>query len=296
MDRLGQGAVYLLFRFLLLVLRIVFALPRVKGIMVWLFQKAIRYRGNVVRSNLKLAFPEKTEAEIHQISTLFYGHFADLILQHVEGWGFEEGEWKGAVCFAPGNALEDYSEKGQSSIVVMGHTGNWEWAGLRASWVQGVKMATVYKPQRNRFINRYLLEERSKFGMEQVPMKGVMRFIQTSEKPFCLTFLADQSGPRDSEFYPTFFGVETSFFGGWAKIAIRKGLPVLYAGVKKTGVTTYKVHFVPLWDGKGKIEASKLVQFFAQKLEDDIRQQPENWLWSHRRWKWRKKVEGIKPR
>ena len=197
-----------------------------------------------------------------------------------------ESEWKQAVYFEPGNALEMQSQKGQSCLVVMGHTGNWEWAGLRASWVKGMLMGSVYKPQRNQYINRYLVEERSKFGMQQVAMKGVMRFIQTSKSPFCLTFLADQSGPKDSEFYPSFFGVQTSFFGGWAKIALRKGLPVLYAGVKKTGAAAYAVHFEYLWDAKEEISAPNLVQRFATALQQDIEQQPENWLWSHRRWKW----------
>jgi KDO2-lipid IV(A) lauroyltransferase len=292
MKRVGQGAVYLLFRLLLVVGGMAFAVPGFRLFLLWFFERVLRYRTKVIRSNLTLAFPEWSSTEVNKTASLFYGHFVDLLLQHREGKRKGKQDWLETVRFAPGNLLESYGEAGVSCFVVMGHTGNWEWAGLRASWVTGLQMATVYKPQRNKYITEYLVKERARFGMQQVPMKGVMRFIRASKTAYCLTFLADQSGPRDSEFYPSFFGVRTSFYGGWAKIAIRTGVPVLYAGVQKTGNKTYAVVFRMVWDGKEAILAEKLVQRYAEELELDIRRQPENWLWSHRRWKWKKQGFG----
>ena len=122
MGGLGQGAVYLLFRTLLLLAGIAFAIPGTKGFLVWLFEKVICYRVQVVKANLMLAFPGKTTEEIHRISSDFYRHFVDLILQQRQGRGMGELEWKEAVFFAFGNALEEHSKKGRSCIVVMGHT------------------------------------------------------------------------------------------------------------------------------------------------------------------------------
>ena len=87
MGGLGQGAVYLLFRTLLLLAGIAFAIPGTKGFLVWLFEKVICYRVQVVKANLMLAFPGKTTEEIHRISSDFYRHFVDLISQQRQGRG-----------------------------------------------------------------------------------------------------------------------------------------------------------------------------------------------------------------
>jgi Kdo2-lipid IVA lauroyltransferase/acyltransferase len=288
MRRLGQGAVYLLFRFLLLFLGIAVYIPGVRPFLVWVLGRVLSYRKNVVLGNLALAFPAVSVGAVDEIAAGFYGHFVNLLMEHAMGRKKSEAEWKESVGFEPENLLEKYAGRGESCFVVMGHTGNWEWAGLRASFVKGLTMAAVYKPQRNVYIQSFLLRERSRFGMQQVAMNEVVRYIHTVATPFCMTFIADQSGPRDSAFYPLFFGVRTSFFGGWAKIALRNGIPVLYAGSKCCGIHKYSIEFKSLWDGKGSMDAEGLVQKFACYLEEEIKGQPETWLWSHRRWKWRK--------
>jgi len=288
MKRLEQGAVYLLFRLLLWFLGMAVAIPKLKPFLVWVMAEGIGYRKKVVMGNLALAFPSSSPEELTKMAAHFYGHFVHLLMQQPLGRKKSECEWIEAVRFDSDNLLEKYAERKVSCFVVMGHTGNWEWAGLRASLVKGLRMASVYKPQRNTFLNDFLVRERSKYGMEQVAMKDVVRYLQSASWPFCLTFIADQSGPKDSEFYPPFFGVKTSFFGGWAKIALRKNIPILYAGAQRHGNTAYSVHFKSIWDGTEIVDAHRLVEKFAAYLEEDIKGQPENWLWSHRRWKWTK--------
>lgn len=291
MQSLGQGAIYLLFRSALALACLVSRIPRIRNLFAFFISNVFGYRKHVVVANLKRAFPQATQNEILNLKANFYTYFSGLFLEHFQGRGKGEQEWKRLVLFPENNLLEQYALDGKTCFILMGHTGNWEWAGLRASFVEGLKMATVYKPQRNRKITDFLVRQRSKFGMLQVPMNEVARFVLTTKEPYALTFLADQSGPESSPFYADFFGQHTSFFGGWATLAVKYRIPVLYAGVHAcSGPNTYRVDFKSIWDGRIVVEPGTLVQYFASLLEADIRQYPSEWLWSHKRWKW------IKPK
>lgn len=291
MKELGQGATYLLFRFFLALAWLVSRIPGIRYLLALLISNVFGYRKKVVTSNLKRAFPQASEDEIQVIRGKFYSYFSGLFLEHLQGKGKGKDEWKRLVLFPENNLLEQYALAGKTCFVLMGHTGNWEWAGLRASFVEGLKMATVYKPQRNRRITHFLVRQRSKFGMLQVPMNEVARFVVTTKEPYALTFLADQSGPQGSPFYADFFGQHTSFFGGWASLATKYRIPILYAGVHSCpSPHMYRVDFKCMWDGSTEVEPQALVQDFARMLEADICQHPSEWLWSHKRWKW------IKPK
>lgn len=291
MKELGQGATYLLFRFFLALAWLVSRIPGIRNLLALFISNVFGYRKKVVTANLKRAFPQASEEEIQVIRGKFYSYFSGLFLEHLQGKGKGKDEWERLVLFPENNLLEQYALAGKTCFVLMGHTGNWEWAGLRASFVVGLKMATVYKPQRNRRITHFLVRQRSKFGMLQVPMNEVARFVVTTKEPYALTFLADQSGPQSSPFYADFFGCNTSFFGGWASLAVKYRIPVLYAGVHSCpSPHRYRVDFKRLWDGSGEVEPQTLIQHFADLLEADICQHPSEWLWSHKRWKW------IKPK
>lgn len=124
--------------------------------------------------------------------------------------------------------------------------------------------------------------------MGTVPMNDVIRLVLQKEKEkvkIITAFLVDQTPPRSYPFWIRFMNRETPFYTGPAKIARKFGHPVIYMKVQKVKRGYYTVEFFPLFDEPAKVSEVEIIQRIVEVLEDTIRQKPEYWLWSHRRWK-----------
>lgn len=243
------------------------------------------YRKQVIQINLQRCFPEKSRKEIKTLHQKYLNYLTDVILQSLLGFASSKSTLAYWQSFAPHNLLDQMATNKTNCFVVMGHTSNWEWAGLRAGMQQGLHMAAVYKPQSNTKIDRFLKKTRRRFGTEMVAMSEVPRFLSKQESPWCLTFIADQNPPKETAHWVDFFGIKTAFFSGWSRLALRKKIPVLLAVPKDLDSWNRCMDFSILYNGTEELSSEELTARYAQALEAQIRNKPEAWLWSHKRWK-----------
>lgn len=255
----------------------------------------IGYRKEVVFTNLRKSFPEKTEAEITYIAKQFYRHFCDTIFETVKLLTISKTVFK-KRCRMDEKAIRDFTyffEKNQTIVGVMGHCGNWEWGAI-AHQVYFTRMITgVYHPLSNKNFDRFMLNLRSRFGGDIVPMQSLYKRLLTLKQQGLSTtigLIADQTAPPESAYWTTFMNQDTPVFNGTEKLARKFNYPVVYLSVKKIKRGYYALHTNILTENPKDLPEGTISEMHTQQLEKDIREIPFSWLWSHRRWKHKKPV------
>ncbi len=283
-----------------LIYRIVYYLIRFAGLLppgvlyfisdliYYLIYYVIRYRRQVVNENLRNSFPEKSTAEIRHIARNYYRHLCDLIVESLYQTGMSEEEISLRVRYNNPEIIQKYFDRGKHVAAVLGHYGNWEWL-CGFPLITPYKCITIYRPLNNRVFDRLMLEARSRFGAEPVPMKMAIRKIYEYDKlgiPSITAFIADQTPPMEkSIFWVDFFNRDTPVYSGVERIAKKMDMAVLFFKMKKTGRGYYEFDLIPLFDNASETTDYEITKAHVAFLEQQIREQPEYWLWSHRRWK-----------
>ncbi len=250
--------------------------------------KIIGYRRKVIFENLKRAFPEKSEAEIQQIARATYRNLTDVTLETLKSFTTPYAEIeRRSPCLNP-EMVNQYLDRGQSVILMGSHLGNWEYSGLTmAPQFHGATL-TAYKPMSNKGMDAYINRSRTRMGMELVAMDEVFKAIRRlSANPTAFVLLSDQSpSSRKSAHWVDFLGQDTASLPGADVLGRKFGLPVLYYRVGRTERRGfYEIEFTELCSDPSAAGKMDITRAFARRLEADIREQPEQWLWSHKRWK-----------
>jgi KDO2-lipid IV(A) lauroyltransferase len=248
----------------------------------------IRYRKKVVAENLHFAFPEKTPKELTRISKAFYHHFCDLIFEIVRYHSMKDTEIVKRVVFKGLELTEPCFNEKRNIIVLALHHNNWEWGSvvhLKSNYI-GVM---VYDPIRNNhLLEKFLVRSRTRWGGICVPVHKTAREIfrlNQMGKPIALWLGADQTAPASSKLWAMFLNREAPFFSGPEKIAVKSNNPVFFHDIRKIKRGHYEIRYVPLFMNPKDIDPNEIILEYIRQMEKSIREQPEYYLWSHRRWK-----------
>lgn len=249
------------------------------------------YRINVVRGNLKNAFPEKTETEIKQIEKRFYRFFCDFILETIKTMSMDEKVSAKRCAFNNPELVEKLCRERGSIILVMGHYGNWEWAGPGFMLHSNAQtLAVIYKPLTNPYFERMTVKMRTRFGTKILIMKNVIRdLITLKNEKIALTILADQTPSNANQaIWLNFLNQETPVFEGTEKIAKKFNFPVVFINVTRPKRGYYEIFAELLVDHPNDMTDGEITKLHTERLEKEIIKTPELWLWSHNRWKHKK--------
>jgi KDO2-lipid IV(A) lauroyltransferase len=247
----------------------------------------VKYRRKVVKQNLKNSFPEKSVADRLEIEKRFYKHLSDLIFESIKTISISPKSLKKRFVFSNLTELTKYFEKGKSVIAVSGHYGNWEWGPLATAYELKEKVLVVYKPLSDNRFEKLINTMRSRFGAILVPMKHTLRkIIEYNSEPHVLVLIGDQTPPREeSHYFINFLNQPTAIFLGVEKIAVRTNKPVIYFSINKIKRGYYECLIKPLVEVPNQTKEFEITNIHTQELENIIRNNPEYWLWSHKRWK-----------
>ncbi len=248
-----------------------------------------KYRRKIVMDNLQIAFPEMTDADRTTIAKGYYRHFADHIVESFKLIHFSKSDLNQRFVYENISLLNNLLDDGKNLVLVSGHLGNWEWM-VNIQPQLRYKYLAIYKPLTNKNFDRLMKHLREKFSVdgELVAMKNIYKrvLLLEQEKVKNITwFLADQSPPADYPVRKKFFNVESPFFSGPAKLAKKFDYPIVYLEISKLSRGYYSAKFKMLNENPALLSEDELMENYIAAIEDSIRKQPEQWLWSHRRWK-----------
>ena len=254
-----------------------------------------RYRLKIVRKNIRFSFPEKSKIEQKAIINAFYHHFADILVEIIYGYRVSDEEMRERVVFENMELLEDLARKKHGVIAYLGHMCNWEWiADVGKQFAdKSIVEYNVYRKQKNERADKAILLLRSKRGGECVEKQQLLRKLvqlRHADHPFVIGLIADQKpSPRNAHTWTTFLNQDTAFLDGGEVLARKFDLGVIYANITSPKRGYYRIHFEVITDNPQAMHENEITLTYARLIEQNIRQQPERWLWTHNRWKHQRK-------
>lgn len=265
-----------------------FLLYRISDLMFFLVYYVTPYRKKVVFDNLRNAFPEKSEAEIQKIARKFYRHLCDFLLESVKPLTMSRQQISKRFKYMNLEVIEAFNNQKRNFAVVSGHYGNWEFNHNLTHFAKREGIG-IYRPLQNKPMDMLFRKIRCRYrGNILTPMENVYKAalqLHNSQKPYLIWFIADQRPPRSNRFWTIFLNQPTSFYNGVEKLSRKLDLAVVYMHVEKVKRGFYEVTFKKLFDHVAVLPENAVTLAFVDELEAEIRQKPEFWLWSHKRWK-----------
>lgn len=255
--------------------------------MAILLYNVVGYRKKVISDNLRRAFPNKNESEIKDITRKCYRNLTDVLFETLKSFTLPVEEATRRCKPLNPELLNQYLDQKRPLILVGSHLGNWEYTGITMPPVFHGTTITAFKPVRNKLMEDFLNRARGRTGMEMVHMEDFFRVMRKrSNEAAIFILLADQSpSSRKSAHWVDFFGQSTASLPGPDVLGRKFGCPVLYYRTVQVRRGFYEITFEEISAQPSTMPEKGITQAFASMLEKDIRQQPEQWLWSHKRWK-----------
>ena len=258
-----------------------------------LINSVFRYRKDVVTENLRKSFPEKTVTQIALIEKGFYHHFTDLLLEIIKLESLSEAELFRRVTVSGNQVLDTLLESKKGVVVVMSHSGNWEWISQRVCFegrrfeYTGVVAKEVSNPYFEKYFS-YIRMRLQKGFAEIIPYAETARHLaKIRHKTSMLITIADQTPHQNLIQYRTdFLHQDSGVFLGPERIAKSLNYAVVFCHVQKKERGFYHLEFELVTDKPKHNPPLEITDLHVKMLEKDIQAQPEIWLWSHRRWKY----------
>jgi KDO2-lipid IV(A) lauroyltransferase len=237
-------------------------------------------------NNLLIAFPEKTNEERIIIAKKFYHNLLDTFIETIKCFSMSDKQFSKRIS---GNfeLLNQLYETGQSVHLHSGHFFNYEYMNWAVARNQKYTFLCVYMPITNKAFDKIMYDMRSRY-------KSVMlsaftfktTFHQYKDSMYALGLVADQSGHPSTSYWVELFGKLTPFVTGPEKSARLYNAAMVMVSMHKIKRGHYKMHFELLTTKPKEFQRGQLTKKYVAFLEEGIRKDPPNYLWSHRRWKW----------
>jgi len=244
-------------------------------------------------TNLRNSFPDKSEKELIDIKNKFIDYFADLVVESVKLFSVSADSLKKRMHVNNPEVVDQFHEQGKHVIVATGHYNNWEMAATGVSLSTKHRFNGVFSPIKNKFINNKISESRTEFGTVLTNKKIFKTWVKDIDKlEFlqALVFIADQSATYSKNVYwVNFLNQETAVQFGAEKYAKELNLPFILAKIDYVKRGHYDITFELISEFPKDTPHGFLTEAHTKALEKWINEKPQYWLWTHRRWKRKRK-------
>ena len=259
----------------------------------YLIYYIIGYRKKTVIANLTHAFPEKTEVEIKAITKKFFKHFTDIFVELIKSFTISNKEISKRYQFTNVDIIHKLESQNRSSILLGAHNANWEWI-FSLNLQIGFTGIGFYKVLKNKYFDKKVRDTRGRYNTALESTKKVFDIMEHNKKHNILTlygFLGDQS-PRaqKAHYWSEFLGVNVPIYTGFEMLAKKYDLPVVIFNTKKIKRGYYISDLQLLTDEPNSFNNYEITDRYLRELEKYIRETPEHYFWTHKRFKHRDKA------
>ncbi|MFS4427918.1 lysophospholipid acyltransferase family protein [Chryseobacterium sp. GVT01B] len=256
----------------------------------------VGYRKEVITQNLKKSFPDKSEEEIKEIRKKFYLNFSDYLVETIKSFSISETESRVRMQHINQHLFHEAKAEGKNIILLAGHVFNWEWINALARIIPQAHCHPVYRRVNNDFWENQMRKVRNKFGNEALEANEVILNIFRSRNngDSAYMFVADQTPHHAHVTYGLeFLNQRTPAFIGYDKLATRMDLVFIYCEMKKVKRGYYQVNYHRIYPDGEKFTENEVVRKFHKLLENTLHKNPDNYLWSHRKWKYQDAIKNF---
>lgn len=265
-------------------------------IIFFLNYNIVGYRKKVITQNLTNSFPNKSKKEISDIRKRFYLNFSDYLVETVKSFSISETESRVRMQHINQDVFHEIKKEGKNVILLAGHVFNWEWINALAKIIPQDHCHPVYRKVNSEFWEKQMKKVRNKFGNEALEANEVILniFRNKNDGNSIYMFVADQTPHVSHVNYGLeFLDQKTPVFVGYDKLATRMDLAFIYCEVKKVKRGFYQVNYHRIYPDGEKFTEHEVVKKFHKLLENTLHKRPDNYLWSHRKWKYKDSIKNF---
>jgi Kdo2-lipid IVA lauroyltransferase/acyltransferase len=264
-------------------------LYRISDFLCFLLFHVVGYRRKVVEQNLRNSFPQKSEKEILALSKKYYEYLCDLTLEVFKKINMSKEDAVKRCKFHNAELLNRLKSENKSVILLMGHYGNWEWAGSSFTLSTNHQLYVLYKALSNPYFEKLMVKSRTLFGTRLIKVENTLRdIIANKRNAATYAFIADQTPFPQQAYWTTFLNQDTPLYTGAEKLAKKLNFPVVFVNIVRVKRGYYEIFPELLFEEPKLCIENEITEIFIRRLEAAINKMPETWLWSHRRWKYTK--------
>lgn len=253
----------------------------------------VGYRKKVVKANLNLVFPDKSEQEITVITKTFYHHLCDMVVEAIKSLSISESEMKKRFTFANIEEIHTIENTNRSIVLMCAHYGSWEWIFILQTYVKS-KGYAVYKRLENKYFDRLVKRIRAKYNSYLITTKETIPVLIKAKHDGQMTingFVSDQSPRLDKAFHwNEFMNIKVPVHTGAEMLAKKLDMAVVFFRVKKIKRGYYETTFETITTSPRDYKDYEITDLFLKLVEQQIYAAPEYYLWTHKRWKHRNHV------
>lgn len=245
------------------------------------------YRKKVVMENIRNSFPEMNETDRKKLMKKFYHNLCDILVEGIKGFTMSEKQLLKRYRFLNPEVMNTYFDTGQDIVSVGSHYANWEWGIMAAAKQMKHQVIAFYTPLTNKLIDEYMHKNRSRYGTIMLPSSEPRKALtMKKDRPATYFFGGDQSPSNTkSAHWMEFLHQDTAVMKGAEFFAKLSKSPVVYFDVQRVKRGYYTVKLFTLIEHPAGTENGEITEKYMHALEKIIREKPEDYLWSHRRWK-----------
>lgn len=264
-------------------------LYRLSDGLAFLLEKVVKYRKKVVMDNIERCFPEINAAEKARMVRLSYRNLADIVMESLKGATVPLDDLLLRYRYINPELVNDVLASGRSVILTAAHYNNWEWGVLTIAQRMIGPTIGVYKPMSNHWLDQWFKQNRARGG--KMILKSVKETFRAVEEykntPSMFILVADQAPSNRKTAIPAwFFKQPTACLPGVETIACTHNHAVIMLDIQRVSRGNYELSFSEVCMEPTQTAPGEVTQMLMNRFEAIIRKAPENWLWSHKRWKW----------
>ncbi len=270
-------------------------LYRLSDFLYFILYYVLRYRVSVTIQNLHNAFPEKHSPEIRKIAKQFYKNLADIITEVLKTRNIRIKSLMNRVQFNNYEIIEELYRNNKSTFVSIGHCGNWEWMAIKLAIISNHKPFAVVKPLNDPYFDEYMAKLRTKSGYSNlINFKQTYRTLYSMKHDLYLAIIASDQTPTKHEinYWTRFLNQDTPFYLGLEKISKSLDIAVVFFDIIRKKRGYYDIDIKLITDNPKHTDQYEITEKYVKFLEKSIFKHPDNWLWSHRRWKHKRENES----
>ena len=263
----------------------------ISDLLYYILYYIFSYRKKVVRKNLELAFPEKSKMERRRIERENFRNLTDIFLETFKSNNIKEKDLRERFRFKNPELLEKIYNNNQEVIVMCSHYCSWEWVFVIEK-ITKFKINAIYKQLSNKYFDKWTKDRRSQYGANMITTKETYREISRLSKLKSLNFygFASDQSPKKSKavYWGNFLNNWVPIHTGAEIIAKKYNIAIVFMDVQKVKRGYYEASFSLITEKPNSFKKFELTDKYIELVEKQVRNKPEYYTWTHRRFKHRK--------
>ncbi|MCR9173952.1 MAG: lipid A biosynthesis acyltransferase [bacterium] len=245
------------------------------------------YRKKVILGNIERSFPELSAKERKKLLRQFYRHFTDLLAEGVKNLTISEKELRRRFVVKNPEVMQEFFDEKRNVLLVSGHFNNWEWLITSQNFLFPHQAYGIGMPLSSQFWHKKVTSRRERFGMRVIHAKNYREKLTANPDELkAVLVLSDQSpGNSLKSYWMEFLNQPTAVLFGAEMMANELDYSVVFFATRKVKRGHYEMELEVLTTNPRSLNWGEITEAHTLALEKEIRNNPAQWLWSHRRWK-----------